>query len=136
MSFAGSAALQRAVYQALFHDQAMIDAVGADIYDAIPSGNLPSLYVVLGTEAVKDSSDQTGNGAIHDFVVSIITQASGFSVAKEVGALVCDVLIDAPLILDRGTLVALGFVKAAAARIGTGDRRQINLTFRARISDA
>ena len=40
-----------------------------------------------------------------------------------------------PLILTRGTLVALNFYKAKAARVGTGDMRQINLMFRARVAD-
>ena len=48
---------------------------------------------------------------------------------------VCDALIDAPLSLVRGRLVSLRFRKAAASRVGTGDTRRIDLTFRARVSD-
>ena len=45
-------------------------------------------------------------------------------------------LSDAELGLSRGRLVGLRFVKATAARRGTGEQRQITLTFRARVEDS
>ncbi len=46
-----------------------------------------------------------------------------------------DALVDAELTLGRGALASLHFYRARAARVGTGDERQINLIFRARVCD-
>jgi hypothetical protein len=135
MTYSISGALQTAIFQQLSTDTALAVLVGADIYDALPSGPLPPLYVVLGAEDVRDASDKTGNGAWHDLVISVVTQSAGFASAKAAAAAVCDALVDAPLSLERGSLVALNFHKAKAARVGTGAVRQINLNFRARVAD-
>ncbi len=135
MSYGVAAALQAAVFQRLTADAALVALVGPAIFDAVPSGSLPPLYVVLGAEDVRDASDKTGGGAEHTFAVSVLTQSAGFSTAKQVAAAVSDALVDAPLNLSRGRLVALNFYKAKAARIGTADMRRINLIFRARVAD-
>ena len=135
MSYGVSAALQCAIFASLTSDARLTELVGADIFDALPSGPLPPLYVVLGAEDVRDASDKTGAGATHTFTVSVVTQSAGFAAAKEVAGAVSDNLIGAPLALDRGVLIALYFYKAKAARVGTGTLRQINLIFRARVAD-
>lgn len=135
MTYGVAAALQAAIYQRLVVDPALTALVADDVYDALPTGLLPPLYVVLGAEDVRDASDKTGGGAWHQLVVSVVTQSAGFASAKAAAAAVCDALIDAPLALDRGTLVSLSFYKAKAARVGTGAVRQINLIFRARVAD-
>lgn len=135
MSYGNAAALQSAVYARLAFDTALQALVGDAIYDALPAGTMPQLYVVLGAEEAKDASDKTGGGAVHEFTISVVTASAGFASAKLAAAAVSDALVDAPLILTRGTLVSLNFYKARAARIGTGDMRQINLIFRARVAD-
>ena len=135
MSYGVSAALQAAIYQHLTADPALTALVGTAVYDALPAGGLPALYVILGPEDVRDASDQTSGGALHEFTVSVVTQSAGFAPAKAAAAAVSDCLVDADLSLDRGHLVALNFHKAKAARVGTGDVRQINLIFRARVAD-
>ena len=135
MSYGVSAALQAAVFQELSNDPGLNAMVGSAIFDALPPGALPSLYIVLGAESVKDASDQTGGGALHEFTVVVVTESAGFATAKVTAAAVNDVLVDADLVLSRGVLVSLNFHKAKAARVGTGDVRQINLTFRARVAD-
>jgi len=135
MSYGVAAALQRAVFQRLLADSTLGALVGVNIYDALPTGTLPPLYVVLGAEDVRDASDKTGGGAWHQFTVSVVTQSAGFATAKAAAAAVSDALLDAPLALDRGQLVSLNFYKAKAARVGTGAVRQINLIFRARVAD-
>lgn len=134
MSYAMAAALQSAVYQRLRGDAALTALVGARIYDAVPKGQLPELYVALGPEKAVDASDTTGRGAWHEFAVSVISEEAGFQAAKEASAAVCDALIDAGLVLGRGRLVALNF-KQARARHETSGRRRIDLTFRARVED-
>lgn len=135
MTYALSAALQAAVYARLSTDSALSTLVGSSIYDALPPGVAPALYVVIGAEKVRDQSDKTGRGAEHDFIVSVVTDVSGFAGAKAAAGAVADSLVDAPLALSRGNLVALGFVRAVAARVGAGGERQIDLTFRARVED-
>lgn len=135
MSYGVAAALQTAVFQALSNDPGLGTLLGVAIYDALPPGALPQLYVILGSENVKDASDKTGGGALHEFTVTVVTESAGFSSAKVAAAMVNDVLVDADFSLDRGTLVSLNFYKAKAARVGTGDVRQINLIFRARVAD-
>lgn len=135
MSYAVAAALQEAVYDRLLDDPALRALVGDAVYDALPTGPLPPLYVVLGAEDVRDASDKTGGGATHSLTIAVLTERAGFATAKVAAAAVSDALVDADLTLDRGSLVSLSFYKAKAARIGTGAMRQINLTFRARVAD-
>lgn len=135
MSYAMSGALQAAVFAALSADATLGALVGAAIYDAVPSGALPDLYVRLGSETAEDASDGSGAGAVHRFNVSIITSTSGFARAKEAAAAVSDALHDADLVLSRGRLVSLRFVKAKAERIDEVSARRIDLTFRARVQD-
>jgi len=49
---------------------------------------------------------------------------------------VSDALLDATLILSRGTLVSLNFYRARARRVQDADMRRIDLRFRARVEDS
>lgn len=135
MSYGMSQALQMAVFSRLTGDVTLTGLVGEAIFDAVPAGDVPSLYVALGPEKVRDASDATGQGAVHEFTVSIVTNRAGFSAAKAAAGAVSDALGTAPLALARGRVVAMRFYKAAAARVGTGNTRRIDLIFRARLSD-
>ncbi len=135
MSYAVSTALQAAVYHQLSSDATLAGLVGPAIYDALPNGTLPDTYVLLGDERVRDASDITGGGAWHRFTVSVISSEAGFHMAKSVAAAISDTLVDAPLTLARGHLVALHFFRARAHRQGTGDMRRIDIIFRARVDD-
>lgn len=135
MSYALSAALQSAVYQALVNDAALTTALDGHVYDAVPDGPLPPLYATLGSETVEDASDADTRGARHDFTVSVVTELSGFQQAKEAAAAISDVLDGASLTLARGRLIGLWFRRAKAARETDGLRR-IDLIFRARVEDA
>lgn len=134
MSYAVAAALQAGVYRVLRDDAGVGDLVGNRIYDAVPKGRLPDLYIALGPEKASDASDKTGRGAWHEFAVSVISDDAGFQGAKDVSAAVCDALIDADFALDRGRLVALTFKRARAQREKAG-RRRVDLIFRARVED-
>ncbi|MEH6830867.1 MAG: DUF3168 domain-containing protein [Sulfitobacter sp.] len=135
MTYAISAALQSAVFAALNGDAALTSLVGAGIYDAVPAGSVPDIYVRLGSEVVREASDVSGDGAVHFFTVSVITTNPGFSSAKAAAAAVSDALHDADLTLVRGILISLRFERAAARRIDAASARQIDLRFRARVSD-
>jgi len=136
MSYAMSGPLQAAVYQELFTNPPLHALVGDHVFDALPSGAVPSLYVALGPEKVRDASDVTGAGALHEFTVSVVSDSAGFAVAKQAAGLVSDALVDTDMTLSRGRLVSLNFHKAAAARVGTGDTGRIDMSFRARVCDA
>ncbi|MFK7746321.1 MAG: DUF3168 domain-containing protein [Roseobacter sp.] len=135
MSYAMAGALQAAIYASLTNDAAVVALVGSDIYDAVPTGTLPEIYVSLGRERVQDASDQTGQGAVHRLDVSVITSKPGFAAAKDVAAAISDALHDADLALARGTLVYLRFERAEARRIDTSAGREIVMRFRARVDD-
>ena len=132
MTYALSQPLQTAVYEALTTAPALS---GVAVFDAPPAGAIPALYVSLGPEVVSDRSDRTVAGARHDFTVSVVTDAAGFQQAKAIAGAVSD-RPAAPLApLDRGTLVALSFLRARAKRDEAGQQRRIDLTFRALIDD-
>jgi len=136
MSYGVSAALQAAVFQQLVADAQVGTLSGGAIYDAVPSGTVPQTYVTLGPEEVREASDKTGQGTLHRFTVSVVSEAAGFGAAKTLAGAVCDALDGAALLLDRGRLVGLWFERASARRTGTGGAiRQIDLRFRARVED-
>ncbi|MFK7877433.1 MAG: DUF3168 domain-containing protein [Paracoccaceae bacterium] len=135
MSYAVAAALQTAIYQTLIADTTVSGLIGTAVYDAVPSGAVPDLYISLGPEIASDASDKTGSGALHRFTISVISNAPGFATAKTLAAAICDALVDGDLSLSRGRVVHLNFDKAAAARIGAGNGRKIDLRFAARVED-
>lgn len=136
MTYALSAPLQAALYDLLTADAALSALVGGHVYDAVPPGEVPPLYVALGAERVRERSDGTGAGAQHDITVSVITGAAGFAQAKVAAGAVCDAFDGARPPLSRGRIVAMTFQKARARREQTGAVRRIDLTFRARLDDA
>jgi hypothetical protein len=135
MSYAVSGPLQAAVYGALAADVTLDGLVSGAIYDALPAGTLPDLYVLLGDETVRDASDGSGRGAAHVLTVSVVTTAQGFAGAKAAAGAVSDVLHGADLALSRGRLVWLRFSGAKARRVENASRRQIDLRFDARVED-
>lgn len=136
MSYAATAALQAAVYDALRGDDALRGMIGDAIYDAMPVAAPVGTYVALGPEEVKDAGDMTAAGANHDFVVSVLSgsdEASGFGAIKAAAVAVSDALETAEIRLTRGHLVGLWFLRARARRAENGAGRRVDLTFRARI---
>lgn len=135
MSYGVAAALQAAIYQRLMADTALDALVGSAIHDAVPPGTPVGTYVSIGPEVVRDASTQTERGAFHEFSVSVVTDEAGFQNAKSVAAAVSDALTGATLILARGRLVGLWFLRARARRVEEADVRRIDLFFRARVED-
>lgn len=129
MSYAAAAALQSAIYQRLTGFPAL---TGVAIYDAVPP-SATGTFVLIGPEEARDQSDRSGAGADHQLVISVITDATGFLSIKTIAADISDALIGVPLVLTRGVLVQLLFLRASARRIAEGETRRIDLTFRARV---
>ncbi|MBL1436616.1 MAG: DUF3168 domain-containing protein [Rhodobacteraceae bacterium] len=137
MSYAMSAALQEAVFNALSGNP-VLSAALEGIYDAPPgSGGAPPIgtYITLGDEVAKDRSSGSHKGVTLDFEVNIHSDFAGFSVAKAVAAEVVDTLAWADLGLTRGSLVNLKFLKSRTRRGAAPETRRIALVFRAILDD-
>jgi len=134
MSYGMTAALQTAVYGVLSVDAGLAAVVGSDVYDAMPPGPEPEIYVTLGPEKVRDKSDGSGGGALHEFAVSVVTTGAGFHLAKQAAAAVSDAVLATPLVLSRGRVSRVQFYRATAAR--TNANRRIDIWFRARLDEA
>lgn len=135
MSYSVARALQEAVFAAVAGDATVQSLIGTNVFDALPGGTLPATYVLLGDETVVASGDSSGSGARHDIQISVLSDAAGFAIGKDVAAAISACLADADLTLTEGSLSSIYFLKARAKR-GTGtDARRIDLWFRARVDD-
>lgn len=132
MSYAMAASLQAAVFQCL---SGLPELSGVPVLDAAPKGMGEGTFVLIGAEEARDRSDKSGAGAEHRFLVSIVSTAAGFQTAKTLAVAVSDGLIGAGLVLSRGRLVGLGFLRATARRLDEGRVRRIDMTFRARVEE-
>ncbi|MDA8585736.1 DUF3168 domain-containing protein [Rhodobacteraceae bacterium] len=135
MSFGTANALQAAIYQHLQSDATLTALVGDAIFDEMPPGPVEGTYLSLGDGDVRDMSDKTGGIAEHRPVLSVLSDAEGFALAKTAAAAATDALLDADLVLARGRVVSLTFSKARARRVRAGQVRRIDLTFRAIVED-
>ncbi len=135
MTYSVSAALQQAVYERLSDDAALSGIVGGAVFDGVPPGIVPPIYVAIGEERATDRSDYGERGALHDFEVAVITDEAGFADAKVAAGAASDALLSAPLILVRGRCDGLWFRQARARRTGRNNTRRIDLRFRARVFD-
>lgn len=135
MTFALSASLQKAVFTQLSGEAEIIEIVGPNIYDAVPAGAEPEVFVLIGEEVVRDRSTKTSDGAHHDFTVSVFADQHGFSTSKTLAAIICDSLLSADMELDRGRVTGIWFRRAQTRRGRSPDRRRIDLQFRAHVED-
>lgn len=132
MSALLSDVLQTAIYERLSTDAVLSSIVGSHVYDAMPAGPVPDLYVLIGDESVKDASDVSGAGAVHDLVISVMSTADSFLILKEAAAAIWAALETPALVPARGRLVGLWFRASSAKRSSSGQRK-IDLKFRARM---
>lgn len=135
MTFALSGPLQAAIYQTLQSDSGLTALIGDAVYDHVPAGQEPPLFVTLGTEDVRDRSTKDGAMAEHRFTVSVISAGEGFEAAKAVARAVSDALVDAVPSLTRGRVVTCRFLRARSGRVRGREARRIDLTFRAIVED-
>lgn len=139
MSYLFGAGLQARIYERLAGDATLSGLVGAAIHDAPlkpgPEGAARD-YVTLGEETVRANDTKTSAGAIHDFTVTVHSARDGFDAAKRIAAAVCACLVDAPLAVEAGRLVALRFLRAGAERGPGPEKRKISMRFRAVVDAA
>lgn len=134
MTYMPSAQLQAAIYQHLMRDPAVAELISGEIFDAPPPRSTAvqaSDHITLGEETVRPYDTKTSRGAVHEFLVTVHSQQDGFDTAKKVAAAVCESLVQAPLVLEEGTLVDLRFVQARAERARAPEKRRVSLRFRA-----
>ena len=134
MSYGVSNALQVAVFNALSSNAGVQELIGGAVYDELPVGVSPDLYILIGPEKVSDRSDKTARGALHEFMVSVIAATSGFARAKQVAAAASDAILTNQLTLSRGHIVNMNFHRAKAIRTSDA-KRQIDLIFRSIVQD-
>ncbi|MGH1577209.1 DUF3168 domain-containing protein [Planktotalea sp.] len=132
MSVLLSDVLQSAVYDRLVANVELGAIVNAHIYDAMPAGPVPDLYVLIGEEVVKDSSDVSGAGSQHDVLISLISTADSFLTLKQAASAVWTALDSSDLVLSEGRVVGFWFRASTAKRSSSGQRK-IDLKFRARL---
>lgn len=138
MTYAISEPLQRAVFAKLAGDPNLSALVGADIFDApLPFDGVatPDEYITIGPERVVEAGSASSSGAVHDFFVIVHSNSEGFGTAKTIAGAVCDVLLDAQLVLTRGHVVCLRFLRAKAELGRPPEKRRISLSFRAFVED-
>lgn len=133
MSYGTTAALQAAIYGCLTGDAQVGALTGGHVYDALPEGALPPMYVSLGPETVRDATDGSAGGAQHDVLVTVHSAQPGYAGAKAVAAAVSDALLTRPVRPARGRVVAVRFLKARA-RSARSERR-VEMWFRLRLDD-
>ncbi|MGB3406875.1 MAG: DUF3168 domain-containing protein [Jannaschia sp.] len=134
MTYALGEGLQKAVYGLLMSDPALDALVSGAVYDAVPQAS-PDLFVALGPEQVADRSDKTGQGALHDLRISVVTKREGYLAAKTVAAQVCDTMLGQDLVMVRGRVISVRFLRARALRDEGEGTRRIDLWFRVRLDD-
>lgn len=133
MTYGLSLSLQKAVFQVLQTNDAVVDLSAGQIFEFMPPGPVPDLYVRLGPETVRDRSDRTARGAIHDFAVIVASDRAGFRDAKALAGAVSEALAGTDPVLEKGRVVALNFRRARARWLAAG--REIELWFRAHLDD-
>lgn len=129
MSYAASAGLQTAVYGLLVADAGVSALVGDAVYDAVPGGQVPALYVMIGGEQVLAKADCSATLSRHRLMVRVVTEASGFESAKVLAGAISDALDGARPTLDRGQVLSLRFDQARASRVGRNNKRHIEMRF-------
>ena len=135
MTYALGESLQMAVYGRLAADPALDALVGGAVYDAVPQV-ASDLFVALGHEDARGRSDASGQGAVHDLRISVVTRRESFLSAKAAAAAVSDALLSGTLAMTRGRVVSIRFLRARARRDEGEDTRRIDLWFRARTDES
>jgi hypothetical protein len=131
MSYRAAEAVQAAVFRRLSEDPGVQALAGTAVYDRVPPGPRPATWLSLGAEEARARRDAGGAVAEHDLSVSVETEAEGFAVAKRLAAAAEAALAGLSLPAEAGRLLDLRLVRARARRAGPGDRRRIDLVFRA-----
>ena len=118
MSYGAAAALQAAVYQRLAAVPAL---AGVPVLRRGAAGRGHGhLRADRAGGGAGCSRTRPGAGPSIGFGVSVISDAAGFLAAKAMAVAVSDALVDAPLVLTRGRLVGLWFLRARGAAAGRG----------------
>lgn len=134
MTYAMSQNLQAAIYDRLASDPAIDALVGGAVFDFVPEA-APDLFVALGPERAVGVTDSSGSGAVHRLRISVVTRREGYLAAKKVAAAVSDAMAGPDLILSRGRVASLRFLRAEARRDKTEGTRRVDLWFRARTDE-
>ena len=123
------AAVQAGVFAQISADPEIKALIGTHIFDGVPPGVVPDLYLLIGPELVIDKSDFTQSGSEHQLLISALSQGHGFKEAKRLAGVVVNALHAKPPNLDNGRVVFVHFSKANAWRDPQLDARRVDVTF-------
>ncbi|MEO0681859.1 MAG: DUF3168 domain-containing protein [Pseudomonadota bacterium] len=136
MSYAASAALQAAVFQALDGSAALAALAPGGVHDAAPHAQgpeaAPGLRISLGEERVSNWSAQGLAGSMHDLEVIVHGPEQSFAAAKAAAGAVSDALLGPLPALAAGRVATADFRGARARRDRDGGRR-VEIRFRFRV---
>lgn len=123
--------LQRAIYDVLVGDAAILDLLGAPrIYDAVPD-NSAFPYLTLGQSSVADWSTGSEAGEEHRLTLHVWSRAAGRREAQELMAALRAALHGRALGLDGHRLVNLRHELSDVRREPDGVTTRATLRFRA-----
>lgn len=123
--------LQRAIYDAIVADAAVLDLLGAPrIYDAVPD-NSPFPYLTLGETSVADWSTGTEAGEEHRLTLRVWSRAAGRREVHELMATLRAALHERALVLDGHRLVNLRHEAGDVRRESDGITTRGTVRFRA-----
>ncbi|GLQ34055.1 hypothetical protein GCM10007939_03380 [Amylibacter marinus] len=135
MSFQHTLALQAAIFDILSNDLGLGSLAGGAVYDEVPAGELPDTYILIGEEKALDRSDYTSTSTRHDITISVISNQSGFLIAKACASRICDLLVGQSWVLSSGNMRSFRLVTAKARRSTGAANRRIDLIFKAFIDE-
>lgn len=131
MSGTQSWALQKAIFEALNNNAALLALIGgAGIYDRVPEdAALP--YITLGDGIWQDWSAGSHVGAEHFLRLHVWVRDGGRRVVREIADVVHTLLHDVPLAMEDGALVNIRFQQAQILTDPDGETWHGVLSYRA-----
>lgn len=123
-------ALQQAVFAALTAGEAVVSAVGARVFDAVPR-DAAFPYIVVGDGGETNWDTATEAGSQHSLAVHVWSRAGGHQESKLAAEAVREALDGAALTLDGHVLIDLRYLSADFARETDGETFRATLKFRA-----
>jgi hypothetical protein len=131
MSASPVIALRKAIRSRLLADAELVSALGGPkIYDEAQRGVDPP-YGLFAETQLRDWSGELTRGAEQLLTIAVVTTQRGLGVALGVAQQIVDILNEAPLALERHSLIDLRFVSLETRRDQNGRFARVSILFRA-----
>ncbi|MFV0244906.1 MAG: DUF3168 domain-containing protein [Qingshengfaniella sp.] len=127
MSYRDAGDLQAAIHARLTGDTALMALVAGAVFDAVPEGRAPDVYLALGAEEVTETRDHDGAIMRHRIDLSAIGKAESFAQVKAVAAAAEAALRAAPLTAPGLNIMDMWLERVRATRGKHPARRRIDM---------